>query len=130
MDNAVSSIFTNQVGISFIVVWMIEHLKQWTKIPWITQHTDQLNRTLAVVVAFLSSVGFSVSISGSIWTGGHVAMDFPSLEVLLKSLIQLVVMFATQTGVQEGFYRLVIKKPTPVLVAAPASAPVAPAPGS
>ncbi len=100
------TLFTNQVGVSVLVVYVLEWLKRTDKISWISENTDRLNRAVAIIVAFLTSIGFQFAMTGDWRSGGTITITVPSLtavgSVLLHSL--------SQVGIQEGFYRAAVKR--------------------
>jgi hypothetical protein len=102
------SLISNQVGVSVAVVYLIQLLKSSPWFPWITQHTDQLNRWISVIAAFATSVGFQFAFTGSAVAGGTLVVQIPALTVILSVLLHSL----GQVGIQESFYRAAVKTPT------------------
>jgi hypothetical protein len=102
------SLISNQVGVSVAVVYLIQLLKSSPWFPWITQHTDQLNRWISVIAAFATSVGFQFAFTGSAAAGGTLVVQIPALTVILSVLLHSL----GQVGIQESFYRAAVKTPT------------------
>ena len=102
------TILANQIGVSALMVYALEAVKKAPWFPWITAHTDNLNRVIAFTVAFLTSIGFSINISGNWQTGGTLLVSLPSAGVLISVLMHSM----TQAGIQEAFYQTVVKKET------------------
>ena len=100
-----------QIGISAIVVWILQLAKNSPWFPWITANTDKLNRGLAILLAFLTSVGFHFTMQGSWTTGGQIIIAFPSL----LAIVQILLHTAGQGVIQEGIYNLTVK-PTPAVL--------------
>jgi len=108
-----------QIGISAIVVWLLQLAKNSPWFPWVTANTTKLNRAIAVVLAFLTSVGFHFTMTGNLTSGGQVIIAFPSMLAIAQILLHT----AGQGAIQEAIYQTTVK-PTPVLP----STPVAPEP--
>ena len=105
------SLLSNQIGVSVLVVCTLQLLKASSWFPWITANTDKLNRVLAFVIAFLTSVGFQFAVTGSYQTGGTLLITLPSLSAILSVLLHS----SAQAGMQEVFYRGVVKPIAPVM---------------
>jgi hypothetical protein len=108
------SLISNQVGVSVAVVYLIQLLKNSSWFPWISQHTDQLNRWISVVAAFATSVGFQFAFTGSAATGGTLIIQVPALTVVLSVLLHSL----GQVGIQESFYRTAVKPSSDVTLVA------------
>ena len=106
-----NEILGDQVGVSVLVVGVLQWLKRQTWFPWITEHTDGLNRAVALAAAFLTSAGFQFAIDGGWQTGGTLTITIPSLTVIFSFLLHA----AAQGGIQETLYRVAVK-PKPMEV--------------
>jgi hypothetical protein len=100
------TLLSNQVGISVLAVYALEWAKRTEKISWVSANTDRLNRVIAVVVAFLTSVGFQFAMTGSWLTGGVLTVTIPSLPAIVSVLLHSL----AQVGIQESFYRAAVKR--------------------
>jgi hypothetical protein len=56
-------IFVNQFVTASLVVWAMNRLKQWNKIPYISQNSDKLNHWLSIGISFLSALGINYNYS-------------------------------------------------------------------
>lgn len=54
---------TTQLTVAMVVSYGLERLKQWQRIPWVTQETAKLNRILAAGAAAAAAVGIHASFS-------------------------------------------------------------------
>ena len=110
--------FAHQTGIAFASVYAIQLLKKSNIFPWLRTDTDTLNRVVSVVMAFATAAGIKFAMDGTFANGGTITIQVPSVTVILDTLVH----FATQFGMQETIYRLTkqASAPTPVPVAVPA----------
>lgn len=99
------SLLAHQVGMAFAASCLIEFLKR-SKCPWFNEHSDQLNRLASLLLAALTAIGLTVKLSGSLHTGGVLTVTFPSLDQMTEATLH----FLGQIGIQEAFYRGVLKR--------------------
>jgi hypothetical protein len=104
---------TQQLALSAAIVWLLERLKGWPACRWIAADTDQLNRRLAVVCAFVSALGLSAQVSGTFAAGGTLTITWPSLAQLYEAGTR----FVAQVAMQELVYRGAVKRSTTALQA-------------
>src|SRR5690242_19307330 len=109
--------FGHQTGIAFASVYAIQLLKRSNLFPWLRTDTDTLNRVVSVVVAFATAAGIKFAMNGTFATGETITIQVPSLAVVLDTLVH----FATQFGMQETIYRLTKQSSAPK--AAPEAVP-------
>src|SRR5579863_3547844 len=104
--------FGHQTGIAFASVYAIQLLKKSNLFPWLRADTDTVNRVVSVVVAFATAVGIKFAINGTFATGETITIQVPSLAVILDTLVH----FATQFGMQETIYQVTKKSSAPKVV--------------
>ena len=108
----ISTELGNQAGVSVILVCLLQWLKGSPWFPWLSARTDTINRVLAIAVAFLTSVGFQISMTGTWTSGGTLVIQIPAATAVLSVILHT----ASQSGFQELFYKLAVKPPTPPLL--------------
>lgn len=55
--------FGTQITAGAVSVFIIQKLKGWSALPWITHLTPTVNRAVAIVSAFLTAVGIHIAYS-------------------------------------------------------------------
>lgn len=83
----------------------IEMLKRAGWFPWLSQHSDTANRIVSWILALVSSAGLKFASSGSIGEGGTITIAFPAVGEIVDGVLH----FAGQGGLQEGLYRALVK---------------------
>lgn len=89
-------------GFAAAVPLLLEALKRSDKFPFLTPYTDTINRVVSVIAAVFTANAVSYAYDGV--TGDLV---FHGLTAL--TLAKLLIAIATQFGLQEVFYRFVVK---------------------
>ncbi len=102
----------SQAGVSVILVYLLQWLKGSPWFPWLSARTDTINRVLAIAVAFFTSVGFQVSMTGTWTSGGTLVIQIPAATAVLSVILHT----ASQSGFQELFYKLAVKPPSEPLL--------------
>jgi hypothetical protein len=64
-----------QIVMSGATVWAINKLKGFESTKWVTDHS----RMISVAIATLTSIGFTMTLDGSLLNGGALTIDFPGL---------------------------------------------------
>jgi hypothetical protein len=106
------TILSDQVGISVLVVFVLQWLKNARWFPWVAEHTTTLNRVIAFVIAVLTSIGFQFALVGNWQMGGTLTIQLPSAGAIFSVITHSL----AQAGIQEGFYQSVVKpEPQPVI---------------
>jgi hypothetical protein len=95
-----------QLGTSPIAVHLLEWMKKSPRFSWISQHTGQLNRVLAFIIASATAAGVVWKMEGSWQAGAVITITLPPLAVLANALMHAVFQFLAQ----EGYYQTVVKK--------------------
>lgn len=96
---------TLQLGASVAVVHVIEWLKNSAKIQWITAHTATLNVWLAAAAAFLTTIGVTLVVNGSFWSGGDISFHMPPGQILITNVVRFIV----QLGAQKAYYKVAVQ---------------------
>lgn len=97
-----NDMFLAQASYSISAIWLIQKLKACSKIPWINQNTDKINRAVAVVLSFITAVGVQWTVQGSVSTGGVLTVTFPAADVMIEAAIRWFQSYA----LQEGMYNM------------------------
>jgi hypothetical protein len=82
---------------------LLEMLKRWDRFKWLDEWTSTLNRVVAVVAGSAAAIGISYTFDGA---AGTLVVQ----GVTFAALAKLIVNIASQLGLQEVFYRLVLKR--------------------
>jgi hypothetical protein len=103
MDQATTgSVLGDQIGMSLVVVWILEKLKKASWMPWLTQHTDVWNRVLSVFLG-------SIAAAGIVWsydpTGGVLTVK----GLTLINGLTFLWIVAKQSIFQEAIYKGLVK---------------------
>jgi hypothetical protein len=100
----VEQLLQTQVGVGFLVVWVIQKLKAAGWLPFINDTTDGLNRFLSALSAAAVTAGITIHYDP---TGGVLTMAGLTLANGMSFLLTLL----SQGAIQEAFYKTVFKKP-------------------
>ena len=86
-----------------VFAYLLSHIQQWEKIPWITRDTKWVNAGVRLALAAVANLGIHWTWSGT-WTEGRTLMiAIPSLSVLAHAGFNLAGQFATQHGWEKVF---------------------------
>jgi hypothetical protein len=55
--------FGTQITASAMAVFIIQRMKNWSALPWITHWTPMVNRAVAILSAFLTAIGVHIAYS-------------------------------------------------------------------
>jgi hypothetical protein len=55
--------FGTQITAGAMAVFIIQRMKNWSALPWITHWTPMVNRAIAILSAFLTAVGVHIAYS-------------------------------------------------------------------
>lgn len=108
----------------------IEFLKK-SSLPWISEHSVGLNKGIALFLSGASSVGISFQMTGDLFNGGSITMDFQSLSTMFSAAATIGVNWIMSMGIQEFYYQKAVRDPKPEAVtmagtvSTPAGKPVA-----
>ncbi len=106
-------LFQTQVGVGFLVVWIIQKMKAAGWLKFINDDTGKLNRFLSALAAAAVTAGITVHYDP---TGGALTVAGLTLANSLSFLATLL----SQGAIQEVLYQVGFKSPKP------ATPPVAP----
>jgi hypothetical protein len=101
-----------QAALAVIVTHGLEALKKTEWVPWLRMDTKRLAHGISVVMAFLSAVGISLTMEGSLLAGGRLMLAWPPAEDLAK----MIMTFATSYGAQRHYYERAVKPAAPAVV--------------
>lgn len=93
----------SQVTLASIAVWIIEKAKSSSRLPWLGQGTDNLNRFIAVLIALTTAAGITWSFypdTGTLTVEG----------LTLQNMLRLLWLAVQQLACQEVIYRTAVKK--------------------
>lgn len=106
----------NQVGIGFLVVWLIQRAKAAGWLKFVNDDTGKLNRFLSALAATLAAVGITVHYDPS---GGVLTLT----GLTLANAIAFVSTLLSQGAIQEVLYQVGFKTPKPLPASPPPAAP-------
>jgi len=89
---------------AYIASWLLEKLKGWSRLAFIRDGAGRINQVVAALLAALAVVGIHFE-----WQpeAGTLIVTGLSLAAIFTLLIQWIFQYI----MQEGWYRLVLKKP-------------------
>lgn len=102
VDPAMGVSFGDQICTSMIVVWILQQLKKAAWLPWLTQHTDILNRLLSVLLG-------SIAAAGIVWTFDPTAGTLVVHGLTLANGASFLWIVLKQVAFQEGVYKGLVK---------------------
>lgn len=101
MDNEINLV--HQSGFAVISVFALDYLKRAPWFPWLSANSETINRVVSLAVALFTTVGLKVlSSQGNIHTGGVITIAYPSIAVIIDTLMHA----STQYGGQELLHKL------------------------
>lgn len=68
MTGDATTLLTSQLGGAALCAYVLNHLQKSEYAPWITAHTDAINRSVRAALAFVTTVGISY-----VWAPGTIA---------------------------------------------------------
>lgn len=86
-----------------IFAYLLSHLQQWGKVPWIRNDTVKLNAGIRLGLAVIANVGIHWTWSGSWEAGRIITISIPAMSVLIHALFNLAGQYATQHGWEKVF---------------------------
>jgi hypothetical protein len=107
-----------QAVIAFLVAHIVEWAKRNPSFEWIRVDTPTITRIMSHGIAFLTAIGFTVTMSGSFDGGGTITLGWPPADQLVK----MVVAYVTSYAEQKIVYRALIKENPRYLVRPPGAA--------
>jgi len=92
------SLLSNQIGAAAVSAYLVHAAQKWTKLPWITEHTTQINTVVRVLTSGISTLGISYAWSTDSSGTHHLDFSIPTLAVALVSLWHWFTQYAIQHG--------------------------------
>lgn len=99
----------NQVGIGFVVVWLLQKAKTASWFPLVNAGTDKFNRFLSALAAAAATIGITWQYDP---TGGVLTVS----GLTLASVGSFLMTFISQGAIQEGLYRGLFKPAAKVAI--------------
>ena len=96
--------YVTQMVVGWLSALFIQFLKRVKSLPWIDEHTDDVNRIIAVVVAFFASLGIGFEF---IKDAGTLLISGLTLNTLMSLGWNWIVQFFFQNVI----YRIAVKPP-------------------
>ena len=90
-----------QFGVAVLVVGLLEWLKRSQWFGLLTVDSAKVNRIVSALLATATAAGFHFAMTGSLWQGGAVHIQFPPLVDWLKLLPESAGQFGMQTIVYQ-----------------------------
>lgn len=111
----VSSLIFTQLTSGAACAYLLQLLQKWRKLPWITEHTDGINRFVRVAMSFGTALGISWVWAPAVTDGGHMLeIAIPSGIVLVHGLWHVFGQYALQHGWSKLFQIPITSPPIPV----------------
>lgn len=93
-----TSVLSTEIGAAAVSAYAVQLAQKWSKLPWITEHTAQINFYVRLATSGLAALGVSYA-WGDLAGGGHtLTFTIPTVAVLLHGLWHWFVQFAVQHG--------------------------------
>jgi heme/copper-type cytochrome/quinol oxidase subunit 3 len=90
--------FGTQFGTAAFAVFIIQQMKKWSALPWITHWTPTVNRFVAIVSSLLTAIGVHVAYSS-------VEHTLVISGLTLTGILGMIVVWAKQFAYQEYVYQ-------------------------
>jgi len=93
-----ANLLSTQIGAAAVCAYAIQLAQKWSKLPWITEHTQGINTAMRIVTSGIAAMGITWAWSPGT-DGGHVlTIAIPSGAVLLTYFWHWFVQYAIQHG--------------------------------
>lgn len=89
MDDSsnISSLIFTQLTTGAASAYLLQLIQKWRAVPWITEHTDGINRAVRVFMSFIAAIGISYAWSAGTADGSHVlSLTIPSWIALFHGI--------------------------------------------
>jgi hypothetical protein len=103
------TLFSHQLGVSILLVHSLQFVKKSAWFPWINEHSDKINRVVAILAALASSAGFQFAMNGSWLNGGVLAITIPAFGALVLAFSHVLLHTIAQAGIQQVYYQNIVK---------------------
>lgn len=91
--------YTTGESAALLVVLLLQWLKRSNLIPWVSEHTRGLNIAISSALAFLTSIGLTVTFAGGLVEGGQIIITYGAIGDMLTY-------FGSQMFHQELLYQV------------------------
>lgn len=94
-----TSMLGTEIGAAAVSAYLIQLAQRWSKLPWITEHTQAINFYARLVTSGASALGV-----GWVWgdlgtSGGHtLTISIPPAAIILHGLWHWFTQYAVQHG--------------------------------
>lgn len=86
MDSNTLVLFGQQIPLGLVLVFVQNWLKKQSWFPWLNYTTPRANHLFSVALSGLTTVGIHIAHTGSLSTGGTLAISFPSGMLMLAGI--------------------------------------------
>ena len=93
------SFLANQIGASALIVYLMQLVKSWSKVPWITTETEKVNRIASILLSGLAAIGIHAHYDG-------VAQTLTFTGVGLTAILTGLWNWAVSYAITHGFYKV------------------------
>lgn len=83
--------------------YVMTHLQQWNKIPWINKDSKRVNTYLRAVMSAFANVGIHWTWAGSWGVGRTLTITIPALAVIGHALFTWLGQYSVQHGFEKVF---------------------------
>jgi hypothetical protein len=90
-----ANVLSTQITAAAAGAYALRLIQKWDKLPWVTSHTKLISAAFRTVLAFVASVGISLSWNGADHT---LIISNLSLAILGKGLWHVFSLYAFQHG--------------------------------
>ena len=75
--------YTTGETAALLVVFLLQWLKRSKLVPWVGQQTSGLNVAISSFMAFLTSLGLTITFDGSLVEGGQIVITYGAIGTML-----------------------------------------------
>lgn len=93
-----TSVLGTEIGAAAVSAYAMQLAQKWSKLPWITEHTAEINVYVRIITSGVAALGVSW-VWGDVTGGGHsLTIAIPPVAVILHGLWHWFVQYAIQHG--------------------------------
>jgi hypothetical protein len=96
------NILYTHITAAAIFAYLLDHLQQWEKVPWINRETKKLNAWLRVALSGIATLGIHWTWSGTWSAGRQVMITIPALSVLAHTAFNWIGQYSIQYFGEQG----------------------------
>jgi len=86
-----------------IFAYLMSHLQQWQKLPWINKDSKRINALVRLAMSGVATLGIHWTWAGSWGAGRTLTISIPAASVLLHTAFTWFGQYATQHGWEKVF---------------------------